>query len=65
MLRSAKCPHLGCVVAWNTVEKSWDCPCHGSRFDCHGRVLEGPAVADLSEAKEEQPQLGAPLMVMV
>lgn len=44
---SAACPHLGGVVSWNNVEKSWDCPCHGSRFDCHGKVLEGPAVQDL------------------
>ena len=44
---SAVCPHLGGVVAWNEVEKSWDCPCHGSRFDSHGRVLNGPANRDL------------------
>jgi len=44
---SATCPHLGGVVAWNSAEKSWDCPCHGSRFDCQGKLLTGPAVSDL------------------
>jgi glycine/D-amino acid oxidase-like deaminating enzyme/nitrite reductase/ring-hydroxylating ferredoxin subunit len=47
--QSAACPHLGCVVSWNNTEKSWDCPCHGSRFDCRGKVLEGPAVSNLRE----------------
>ncbi len=52
-MRSAVCPHLGCIVAWNSVEKSWDCPCHGSRFNCGGRVIEGPAVDDLEKLKEQ------------
>lgn len=52
--RSAACPHLGCVVAWNPVEKTWDCPCHGSRFDPYGAVLHGPAFTDLGTAGNEE-----------
>ncbi len=48
--RSAVCPHLGCVVRWNHVEKSWDCPCHGSRFDPRGKVVNGPSLGDMKEA---------------
>jgi nitrite reductase/ring-hydroxylating ferredoxin subunit len=46
--RSAACPHLGCIVAFDAVEKTWDCPCHGSRFDRFGRVIVGPANRDLA-----------------
>ena len=57
---SARCPHLGAAVRWNSAEGSWDCPAHGSRFDPRGHVVTGPAKQDLppletSAAVEERP----------
>lgn len=49
---TAICPHLKCIVHWNRTETTWDCPCHGSRFDALGKVLNGPSVADLAPIEE-------------
>jgi len=54
---SPDCTHMGCRVAFNKAERSWDCPCHGSRFGTDGRVLEGPANQDL-ERKEIEAAAG-------
>lgn len=46
---SVRCPHLGCQLEWNPDEKSWDCPCHGSRFDYKGNLLDNPAQKNLND----------------
>ena len=44
-----RCPHLGCALKWNPYERTWDCPCHGSRFTKNGRLIDNPATGNLKK----------------
>ncbi len=56
------CPHMGCELKWNSQERSWDCPCHGSRFDYKGNVLEGPAEYSLNSYNEPKNKINPQIM---
>ncbi len=51
---SPRCPHLGCALKWNADERTWDCPCHGSRFTENGELIDNPATGDLGKAKNRR-----------
>lgn len=51
-LVNSTCTHMGCELNWNSAEKSWDCPCHGSRFTYEGEIIEGPAVSSLKTSND-------------
>ena len=55
---SPVCTHLGCIVRFNVAERSWDCPCHGSRYDVDGAVLQGPATRALAPKSLDAPAPG-------
>ena len=46
------CPHIGCTLTFNEVEKTWDCPCHASRFDIRGKCVKGPSIYNITYKEE-------------
>ena len=49
-LKTPRCPHMGCALEWNRYEHTWDCPCHGSRFEADGELIDNPARHGFTEA---------------
>ncbi|CAN5718360.1 FAD-dependent oxidoreductase [soil metagenome] len=60
---SSICTHMKCRVKWNSAETSWDCPCHGARFDARGKVLNGPALTDLESVDIDEPIVAMPIPI--